>query len=567
MGSCVSTPNGRHKSRKFCLRSRKCCGKVSASVPDARTVQISDAGNCFARSEFVHLQTSVTSRRKSEVSNLAFHLTQLQWHHTKMNAGNVICQEEAWLNSVGILESDCDNDFNSVNGDLFPAVTKARGSQMLQYEDDSVIVVDMHKFEELPDNSPVTLAVEEYLKRDVGKSWKILSEDELQESNRMKIKSPAVCDIASGEVDKEELRMQNTENLTETEVEEFCWSSEGSKLDRLETQGNCTPPHISSANSSNKIQPFPSARAGYKKRKSAVIQFSLERKSYDGQEGAEICSSTRCLYHPRAGILVPWSPGEESKQRCWSILEPSSFKLCGDNYFRDKKKSHAPDYSPYISIGIDMLSCRQEINHLAQHIELPPVKTHKKFPSLFIVNIHVPTYPASIFLGNSKGEGSSWVLYFEISENFDKEIAPKFDDSVQRLVNDEIEKVKGLPLDLCVPYGECLKIMTGLVKPEDMHVSAAESKLVCAYNEKPVLLCLQHNIYMASKVNIDIDRFSYIAREVLEAFRECMKHGLHDLGLTIQAQKQEELPEHVVLCEIEQERTLLIMGRYNALGI
>lgn len=88
MGSCVSASNRRHRSRRCCFRSRRCRSKVSASITDAPIVRLSDAGNYYARSEVVHVGTTATNRQKSEVSNLTFHLTQLQWHHSQMDAGN-----------------------------------------------------------------------------------------------------------------------------------------------------------------------------------------------------------------------------------------------------------------------------------------------------------------------------------------------------------------------------------------------------------------------------------------------------------------------------------------------
>ncbi|XP_073107984.1 protein ENHANCED DISEASE RESISTANCE 2 isoform X3 [Elaeis guineensis] len=402
MGACLSKSNRMPKSRKYSLRSRKCHGKVSASIPDAPVAWCNTESH-FAHSESIHVETAVKTHRKSELSNLTFHLTQLQWHHSQMDT-NALCQEEAWFDCVSILESDSDDDFISVHGDYFPSVGSAIGTQMLQFENASRFV--------------------------------------------------------------------------------------------------------------------------------------------DG-------SSKRYLYHPRAGLVVPCSMGEKSMQGCWSVLEPSNFKLRGESYFRDKKKSPAPNYAPYTPIGVDLFSCPRKINHIAQHIDLPWVKAHEKVPSLLIVNIQLPTYPAAMFLGDSDGEGMCLVLYFKLSDKFDKEISPQFQDSIRRFVHDEIEKVKGFPMDSSAPYRERLKILAGLVNPEDLHLNSTEKKLVHAYNEKPVLSRPQHNFFWGSdyfEIDLDIHRFSYISRKGFEAFRERLKHGILNLGLTIQAQKQEELPEHVLCC-------------------
>ncbi|CAL2244044.1 unnamed protein product [Prunus armeniaca] len=142
----------------------------------------SDAGarvSDYAVSEFVRVgfeNDATTTHRRSKVSNSTFHLNQLQWHHSQYDS-NVIFQEEAWFESVSILEFDSDDDFISIHGDGFPLASNPVGNissgQVLQYEISARFVDNGCRYEEF----------QSYMKIDGGKSDKITGKDERKESN------------------------------------------------------------------------------------------------------------------------------------------------------------------------------------------------------------------------------------------------------------------------------------------------------------------------------------------------------------------------------------------------
>ncbi|GAV61726.1 DUF1336 domain-containing protein [Cephalotus follicularis] len=548
MGCCVSTPCKRIKPlKKGHRRCRKFQRKFPSCVPGGMKKRNGDSGcvTDIAVSEFVHMDFengATTTCRRSEVSNSQFHVTQLQWRLSQVDA-NVLCQEDAWFDSVSILESDSDDDFISLHGDGFPSMANAignvSGGHVLQYESSSCFVDGKHKYEEYH---------ESFLKIDGGKTDKFLSKDECKESNGFALINTKGHELSLlGKVDDV---CGKRKKLFDHSIGSF----KGLKEDMCDSEENPLKSGLSllipSVSFNEKILQSTMGPQSQRK-KSAVLRLSFKRRSCDGEETTEHCGSKRFLYRPRAGFIIPCCTGEKPTAGCWSEIPPSTFKLRSVTYFKDKRKSAAPEYSPYTPIGVDLFVCPRKINHIAQHLELPNVKVDGKVPPILIVNIQLPTYPAAMFLGDGDGEGMSLVLYFKVSENFEKEISPQYQDSIKKLVDDEMEKVKGFPKDSTVPFRERLKIMAGVVNPEDLNLSSTERKLVNAYNEKPVLSRPQHNFYKGPnyfEIDLDIHRFSYISRKGLDAFTERLKNGILDLGLTIQAQKQEELPEQVLCC-------------------
>lgn len=513
MGACASTPYIAIKPSKS-FRGRRYYGR--SKKRDGNRKKNNDAGRVtdFAVSEFVH--TTTTCSRRSAVSN-SIHVTQLQWHHSHQIDVNGMYQDEPWFDSVSILsDSDGDDDYSSVHGDFLPI-----GNGQMLYDTPSCF---MDGNCNIPD----------FLKIDNSKTDLFLTNDVMKGPNGLMLIDTQRKDIVKSDDSKTMIKLDRL-------------SFTGMKVDNIDQVLPALVPNVSF---NDKVYTTTTTVPPSQRMSSTVIRLSITRKSVE--EDINDFRASKFLYRPRAGLLIPCcSPDEKPTPGTWSEIMPSTFKLRGEDYFRDKKKYPAPDVAPYIPIGVDMFTCPRKINHIAEHLELPNVKSNGILPPLLIVNIQLPTYAPSMFLGEGDGEGLSLVLYFKLSETFESDISPHFQESIKKLIDDDQELVRGYTKESTVPFRERLKIMVGVVNPEDLVSSNTERKLLNAYNEKPVLSRPQHSFYEGPnyfEIDLDIHRFSYIARKGLDAFRERLGNGILDLGLTIQAQKPEELPEQVLGC-------------------
>ncbi|KAL8233984.1 hypothetical protein R6Q59_020084 [Mikania micrantha] len=133
--------------------------------------------------------------------------------------------------------------------------------------------------------------------------------------------------------------------------------------------------------------------------------------------------------------LIPCCTDEKPTPGSWSAIDPSTFTLRSENYFKDKSKKPAPSYSPYTPFGVDLFASPEKINHIAKYLDLRLLKGDEKLPPLLIVNIQLPSYAAQMFLSDSDGEGVNLVLYFKLSEIY---IARKGLDAFRERLKDGI---------------------------------------------------------------------------------------------------------------------------------
>ncbi|CAH8383958.1 unnamed protein product [Eruca vesicaria subsp. sativa] len=396
--------------------------------------------------------------------------------------------EEAWFESNVAFETDCDDDFHSVN------------------------------------------------------------EDNLSGGELSSVSSTTTTTSSTGESDSNSNESMSPSKLDDTNQPDSIDSSSEDEGGHLPS--NCLP-------CLNPISVVPCVEKGRSlsasppsSRKKTSLRLSYKWR--EGHASGALFLSKLQLKRPVAGSQVPFCPIDKKILDSWTTIEPNSFRVRGKTYLRDKKKEFAASHAAYNPFGVDVFLSEHKINHIAQYVKLPVTTTSTKLPSLLVVNVQqIPLYPTTIFQGETNGEGMNIVLYFKLSDNYSKELPLHFQESIQRLIDDEVEKVKSFPMDATAPFRDRLKILGRVANVDDLHMSGPEKKLMQAYNEKPVLSRPQHEFYSGEnyfEIDIDMHRFSYISRKGFETFIDRLKICVLDVGLTIQGNKPEELPEQILCC-------------------
>ncbi|KAK6913183.1 Protein ENHANCED DISEASE RESISTANCE 2, C-terminal [Dillenia turbinata] len=165
-------------------------------------------------------------------------------------------------------------------------------------------------------------------------------------------------------------------------------------------------------------------------KKKMALKLSFKRKEGEATPPV-LCSPRTYVQRPLAGSQIPCCPNGKKMANCWSRVEPSTFKVRGKNFYRDKKKEMAPNATAFYPFGVDVFLSQRKIDHIARFVELPVSNSTEKVPPILVVNIQMPLYPAAMFQSGHDGEGMSIVLYFMLSESCTKDLPSHMRENVR----------------------------------------------------------------------------------------------------------------------------------------
>ncbi|GBG87425.1 hypothetical protein CBR_g45482 [Chara braunii] len=244
----------------------------------------------------------------------------------------------------------------------------------------------------------------------------------------------------------------------------------------------------------------------------------------DGEAGRDLLL---CL--PRVKTL-PLQGGLSSPMKRWACAKNGkAFATTKSRYANEFDASPAGNLSTSLDRSLNPSSTSEPIFAVA---DSPSVQ---KFPF----------YEANIWPScEADGDGFSLVFYFQLNEQFLKSAPEEAMAVLKKFMEDDVEQVPGILGANTVKYRDQLKVVARIANLDEVYLSNTEKKLVSNYNEKPVLSRPQHVFYQGKnymEVDIDIHRFSYLARKGLDSFRTRLKSMVIDVGIVLQLMTPHEL--------------------------
>lgn len=248
----------------------------------------------------------------------------------------------------------------------------------------------------------------------------------------------------------------------------------------------------------------------------------------------------------------------DDARECWDEVNGSEFKIRGADYVRSRRKQKS-EKAIYQLLAVDYFNFPEKTYHIAKQVQLPPANPPAAlvgqnaaelahYPLFLIFNIQCPLYPPSIFGGRTDGVGMSMVLYYKLRDDFDPQT---FENRaalglLKRFLQNGREADQTMTRDR-------LKLIPRVVNVDELNskalLSIGEFKLLQNYNEKPILTRPQQEFFHGRnylEVDLDIHQYTYLARKAFTGFLTRMKEVVFEVGLVLQGNGPDELPEQIL---------------------
>jgi len=239
----------------------------------------------------------------------------------------------------------------------------------------------------------------------------------------------------------------------------------------------------------------------------------------------------------RDGEKPPAAPFPPFLTETYGPCDATTFKVRSKDYLRSKVKQASPA-AIYELVAADLYSFDFKISHIAKHVVLPalPVPSaahaalqpHNRLPPLLVLNIQLPTYPASIWGGGgggggggmlgglfggggndddasssssstADGRGHSLVFYFRLPDNWDPTSYERSHPAAGPALGLARRFVHNGREGDGTPTRDRLKLIARVANPaewgREAPLSGAETRLLASYNDKPLLTRPQHKFF------------------------------------------------------------------------
>jgi hypothetical protein len=239
----------------------------------------------------------------------------------------------------------------------------------------------------------------------------------------------------------------------------------------------------------------------------------------------------------------------------WTRVQPDSFNVRSATFLEDKVKLPS-DTSLLKVLAVDAFKSKRKISHIMNLMKFPDLPTVKRddsdggfyLPQLIVVNFMIPLYSPSMLPLWKKEDGDSahFVVYYQIDQDAYEglknepnvayrllkewlQVDPKSSDDYQNR-----GRLKAIPEILNVD-----EVNLGLMRP-----------VVLANSAKPFLTGPKFHDYIKTdnylEVDVDIHRYAYAARNVLDGLLLEIPKMLFRFGLVVEGRSEDELPEQVL---------------------